>query len=77
MADERISFDIRKILMTTNPAAQKITEVIRNIARMRGDWNGEVISLRAHDVNNFELFTGLTAAQIQETVKEYGFPRSK
>ena len=77
MADERISFDIRKILMTTTPAAQKVTEVIGNIARMRGDWNGEVISLRAHDVNNFELFTGLTAAQIQETVKEYGFPRSK
>jgi transcriptional regulator with XRE-family HTH domain len=77
LTEERISFDIRKILSTTNPAAQKITEVIRNIARMRGDWNGEVISLRAHDVNNFEIFTGLTASEIQKTIKGYGFPRSK
>lgn len=77
LTEERICFDIRKILTTSNPAAQKITEVIRNIARMRGDWNGEVISLRAHDVNNFEIFTGLTAAEIQHTIKGYGFPRSK
>jgi malonyl CoA-acyl carrier protein transacylase len=57
--------------------AQKITEVLRKIARMRGDWNGEVISLRAHDINNMEVFTGLTPEQIQAVIAEYGFPRSK
>ena len=77
MPEERISIDLRKILVTSNPAAQKITEVIRNIARMRGDWNGEVISLRAHDISNFELFTGLTAVEIKKVIAEYGFPRSK
>ena len=77
MAEERISIDIRKILMSLNPEAQKITQVIRNIARMRGDWNGEVISLRANDINNLEIFTGLTADQIQKVIREYGFPRSK
>lgn len=77
MAEERISIDIRKILMTSNPAAQKIAAVIRNIARMRGDWNGEVISLRAHDINNFAVFTGLTSDEIQQVTLEYGFPRSK
>lgn len=76
-AEERISIDIRKILMTSNPQAQRITQVIRNIARMRGDWNGEVISLRAHDMNNFEVFTGLTGDEIQKVIREYGFPRSK
>lgn len=77
MSEARISFDIRKILMTSNAQAQKITHVIRRIARMRGDWNGEVISLRAHDMNNLEVFTGLTGDEIQEVVREYGFPRSK
>ena len=77
MAEERISFDIRKILMSLNPEAQKITQVIRNIARMRGDWNGEVISLRANDINNLEIFTGLSEDQIQKVIREYGFPRSK
>jgi transcriptional regulator with XRE-family HTH domain len=77
MPEERISIDLRKILTTTNPVAQKITEVLRKIARMRGDWNGEVISLRAQDVNNMEVFTGLTPEQIQAVIAEYGFPRSK
>jgi transcriptional regulator with XRE-family HTH domain len=77
MPEERISIDLRKILTTTNPVAQKITEVLRKIARMRGDWNGEVISLRAHDINNMEVFTGLTPEQIQAVIAEYGFPRSK
>jgi len=77
MSSERISIDVRKILMTSNLSAKKITEVIRNIARMRGDWNGEVISLRAQDINNLEVFTGLTSEQIQAVTAEYGFPRSK
>jgi hypothetical protein len=77
MPEERISIDIRRILSTSNPAAQKFTEVLRNIARMRGDWNGEVISLRGQDVNNFQVFTGLTTEQIQQVVQDYKFPRSK
>jgi transcriptional regulator with XRE-family HTH domain len=77
MPDERISIDLRKILTTSNPVAQKITEVLRNIARMRGDWNGEVISLRAQDISNFQVFTGLSAEQIKQVIADYQFPRSK
>ena len=77
MVEERISIDIRKILTTSSPAGEKITSVIRNIARMRGDWNGEVISLRAHDINNFEIFTGLSSEEINEVLRENKFPRSK
>ena len=77
MSETRVSVDIRKILTTTNPVAQKLAEVIRNIARMRGDWNGEVISLRALDLNNLLVFTGLTVQQIHEVLREYSFSRSK
>jgi len=77
MSEERISIDLRKILTTSNPVAQKITEVLRNIARMRGDWNGEVISLRAQDISNFQVFTGLSAEQIKQVIADYQFPRSK
>ena len=77
MPDERISIDLRKILLTSSPIAQKITEVLRNIARMRGDWNGEVISLRSQDINSFQVFTGLTAEEIKTVIAEYQFPRSK
>ena len=77
MPEERISIDLRKILTTSNPVAQKITQVLRNIARMRGDWNGEVISLRAQDISNFQVFTGLSAEQIKQVMADYQFPRSK
>ena len=77
MSETRVSVDIRKILTTTNPLAQKLAEVIRNIARMRGDWNGEVISLRALDLNNLLVFTGLSVQQIHEVLSEYSFSRSK
>ena len=77
MSEERISIDLRKILTTSNPVAQKITQVLRNIARMRGDWNGEVISLRAQDISNFQVFTGLSAEQIKQVMADYQFPRSK
>ena len=77
LSEERVSIDIRKILTTSTSAGQRITEVVRNIARMRGDWNGEVISLRANDTKNFEIFSGLTIEEIQKTISEYGFPRSK
>ena len=75
--DERLSIDLRKILTTSNQSAQRITEVVRNIARMRGDWNGEVISLRASDLKNFQIFTTLTVEEIEQVITEYGFPRSK
>ena len=77
MPEEQVSIDVRKILTTSNPVAQKIAEVLRNIARMRGDWNGEVISLRGQDINNFQVFTGLTSEEIKEVIAEYRFPRSK
>ena len=77
MPEEQVSIDVRKILTTSNPAAQEITEVLRNIARMRGDWNGEVISLRGQDINNFQVFTGLTPKEIKVVIAEYRFPRSK
>ena len=77
MPEERISIDVRKILTTSDPVAQKITEVLRNIARMRGDWNGEVISLRAQDINNFHIFTGLTTEGIKVVIAELKLPRAK
>lgn len=77
MTEERISIDLRKILTTSDPVAQRITQVLRNIAQLRSDWNGEVISLRATDLHNLELFTGLTSAEIGAVILEYRFPRVK
>jgi transcriptional regulator with XRE-family HTH domain len=77
MNQERLSIDLRKVLTSSDPVAQKITEIVKRIAQMRGDWNGEVISLRSHDVKNLEIFTSLTATEIKKVIDEFGFPRLK
>ena len=73
----RITIDLRKIGQSTDREGLKTTRVLNEIAKLRGDWNGEVISIRASDITNLSLFTGLSAAEIQSCVTEYSIPRSK
>jgi hypothetical protein len=62
---------------STEPSAKKVLGVVSNIARMRGDWNGEVISLRSQDIINMRIFTDISPEELQEILLVYGFPRSK
>jgi transcriptional regulator with XRE-family HTH domain len=73
----RIVFDLRKIRQSRHSEAGKIAQVLNEIAKLRGDWNGEIISIRASDITSLSLFTGLSAAEIQSCVTEYSIPRSK
>ena len=73
----RIVFDLRKIRQSTHSEAAKIAQVLTEIAQTRGDWNGELISIRANDLVNLFLFTGLSAVQIQSCISEFSIPRSK
>ena len=77
MEPTRIVFDLRKIRPSTHSEAAKIAQVLTEIAKLRGDWNGEIISIRASDITSLSLFTGLSTAEIQSCVAEYSIPRSK
>lgn len=77
ITEERVSIDIRKILLTMDPSARKVVEVIRNIARMRNDWNGEVISLRSQDILNLNLFSLIPIENLQTVIEQYRITRSK
>jgi transcriptional regulator with XRE-family HTH domain len=72
-----VSIDLRKLMNTSDPNARELMGYIRNIVRMRGDWNGEIISLRSQDLTNMEIFTEIPPETIQEMLLTYGFPRSK
>jgi hypothetical protein len=48
-----------------------------NIAKLRSDWNGEVISLRAEDLKNLHNFSGFSAREIEELILNFSFPRRK
>jgi len=73
----RITIDLRKIRHSTHHEGIKTARVLNEIAKLRGDWNGEIISIRANDITNLSLFTGLSAAEIQLCVANYSIPRSK
>lgn len=72
-----ITIDIRKIIKSSDADENRVIEVIRRIAKQRGDWNGEVMSLRSSDTAHLELFTGLSRNQVQEILTKYKFPRLK
>ncbi|CAB4635690.1 unannotated protein [freshwater metagenome] len=73
----RITFDLRKIGQSTLSESVKLALVLNEIAQIRGDWNGELISIRADDLTNFSLFTGLSAIEIQSSISKYSIPRLK
>ena len=73
----RITVDLRKIREATRSESVKTARVLSDITQMRGDWNGELISIRATDLTNLSLFTGLTGPEIKSCLAEFCIPRSK
>jgi transcriptional regulator with XRE-family HTH domain len=73
----RICVDLRKLRQDDNETCRKFSHVVDNVARLRRDWNGEIISLRAGDLHNLQTFSGLTVEEIDYITKEYEFPRVK
>jgi hypothetical protein len=51
--------------------------ILREIAVQRGDWNGEVMSIRAIDIANFQIFSGLSNEEISDFASECTVARSK
>lgn len=72
-----ITIDIRKIIKSSEVTELKVVKVVQRIAQQRGDWNGEVMSLRSSDNAHLELFTGLSGDQVRSILTKYRFPRLK
>ena len=73
----RFTFDLRKILRSQLPESATVVRILREIAVQRGDWNGEVMSIRAIDIANFQIFSGLSTQEISAFVTECTVTRSK
>jgi hypothetical protein len=54
-----------------------VVRILREIAVQRGDWNGEVMSIRAIDIANFQIFSGLSTEEISAFASECTVARSK
>ena len=73
----RFTFDLRKILRSQLPESATVVRILREIAVQRGDWNGEVMSIRAIDIANFQIFSGLSNEEISDFASECTVARSK
>ena len=67
----KVIVDYRKLNAEKDPSIEKIRTIVRTIAAIRRDWNGEVISLRESDVASLQIFASLTAAELNEILKRY------
>ncbi len=73
----RFTFDLRKIMRSQLPESDTVVRILQEIAVQRGDWNGEVMSIRAVDIANFQIFSGLSTQQISVFTSECTVVRSK
>ena len=69
--NRKVIMDYRKLSADTDPAAEKIKRIVKTIAAVRRDWNGEVISLRESDIESLQIFASLDAAELNEIFKRY------
>lgn len=67
----KIIIDCRKLNIDEGPLATKLKTVVKSIANIRGDWNGEVISLRENDLASLHIFGSITAIEIDEIINRY------
>ena len=74
---ERITMDLRKLTRSQLSHSTSVIKIFKSIAAKRGDWNGEVLSIRAIDISNLHLFSGLSTQEIQSFISECTVPRSK
>jgi len=74
---QRITIDLRKISQSRELSAERIHAIARSIAKERGDWNGEIISLRESDLENLRIFANISVDEIENLCSQFAFSRSK
>jgi len=75
--NRKVIIDFRKLNADSDNSAQQIKAIVKTIAGIRGDWNGEVISLRESDIANLQIFGSLTADELKEILRRYALATAK
>lgn len=75
--NRKVIVDYRKLNAETDPSAEKIKTIVKTIAGIRRDWNGEVISLRESDIASLQIFASLGSAELNDIFKRYVLTTAK
>ena len=71
------TLDIRKLKRSNTELSNQVFSVVRRITQLRSDWNGEIISLRATDLTNLFVFSGISGDQLDSIRSEFAITRLK
>lgn len=70
-----LTLDLRKlrtILATPDEFARQLYGLLHWIASKRQDWNGEILSIRAHDVETLMMITSKTGTELETAIGNRG-----
>jgi transcriptional regulator with XRE-family HTH domain len=73
----RIIIDLRKLSISSDASNDGALKIVQRIARMRHDWNGEVLSLRGSDIGLLKIFAGYTDEEINHFLKNFALTKLK
>lgn len=71
-SNSRLIFDLRRIRKRTSLQPSSITQFLTSIIRVRGDWQGEVLSVRSTDLDLLAFLEGASSADFQERLRSAG-----
>jgi transcriptional regulator with XRE-family HTH domain len=73
----RVIIDLRKLSQDGDVSNNAPRKIVQQIAQLRHDWNGEVISLRSSDVGLLKIFAGYTDEEINHFLENFALTKLK
>lgn len=75
LASGRVIIDLRKLRESSDECSQRFNAILENIAAMRNDWNGELLSIRGSDIASLQAFAGFSADQLKDLLNRFALSR--
>ena len=73
----RVIIDVRKLSISSGSSNDAALKIIKRIARMRQDWNGEVISLRSSDIALLKIFAEYSDEETNRFLESFALTKLK
>jgi hypothetical protein len=73
----RVIIDVRKLSTSSGSPNDAALKIIKRIARMRQDWNGEVISLRSSDIALLKIFADYSDEETNRFLESFALTKLK
>ena len=73
----RVIIDLRKLSQDQNDTNNAPRKIVQQIALLRHDWYGEVISLRSSDVGLLKIFAAYTDEEINHFLENFALTKLK